>query len=132
MKKTLFKTAGIIFWIMAVLPFMSPGCRDDKMNVGYYSIGIPGYEEADYLNMLNSGNEEMQYNAICELTMNKDYDKVLMTDSLKGTAKYDSALMVYKKIVPFMQSQNNWVSSAAIRFISSFEYNRQEFLGFET
>jgi hypothetical protein len=121
---------AIIFWMMAVLPFMSPGCKDDKMNVGYYSIDIPGYEEADYLNMLNSPNDEMQYNAICELTMNKDYDKVLTTDSLKGTAKYDSALLVYKKIVPFMQSQNSWVSSAAIRFISSFEYNRQEFLDF--
>ena len=130
MKKTLFKMIYIVFWTITTIPLMSPACRDDKMNVGYYSVDIPGYAEADYLNMLNSTNEEMQYNAICELTLSSDYDKVLMTDSLKGTAKYDSALMVYKKIVPFMQSQNSWVSSAAIRFISSFEYNRQEFLDF--
>lgn len=130
MKQTLFKTILIVLCTIAIIPLMSPGCKDDKMNVGYYSIDIPGYEEADYLNMLNSPNEEMQYNAICELTMNKDYDKVLTSDSLKGTAKYDSALLVYQKIVPFMQSQNSWVSSAAIRFISSFEYNRQEFLDF--
>jgi len=130
MKKTLFKMIYIVFWTIATIPLMSPACRDEDMNVGYYSVDIPGYEEADYLNMLSSSNEEMQYNAICELTMSSDYDKVLMTDSLKGTAKYDSALMVYKKIVPFMQSQNSWVSSAAIRFISTFEYNRQEFLDF--
>lgn len=130
MKKTLLKMLAIIFWMIAILPLLSPGCKDEELNLGYYSIDIPGFTEADYLNMLASTDEEMQYNAICELTLNKDYDKILMTDSLKGTSKYDSAFMVYQKIFPFMRSQNSWVSSAAIRFISSFEYNRQEFLDF--
>lgn len=114
--------------IIAVLPFLSAGgCGDDReLNVGYHHIRIPEFTEADYLQMLNSENKEIQYNAICNL--DKDYDRLLTTDSLKGTPEFDSALMIYNKISLLMDSKDTWVSSAAVAFINHFQYNRQTFV----
>ena len=114
---------------MAIIPLMAPGCGEGEGNgnVGYYSISIHGFEEADYIEMLKSADQEMQYNAICNLG-ERDYNRILVADSLKGTGQYDTALMVYQKIYSLMESKNQWVSSAAIRFINGFQYHRRAFV----
>jgi len=127
MKKYFINAITVAVCVIAILPLFSSGCSDEQeMNVGYHHINIPKFTEADYLQMLNSTDNEIQYNAICNL--GKNYNKVLTTDSLKGTPEYDSALIVYQKIFPLMDSKNTWVSSAAIAFIKNFAYNRSSFV----
>lgn len=127
MKKKIISLLTSAVIVTATLPFLSAGgCSDrEEMNVGYHSIDIPGFTEDDYILMLKNPDKEIQYNAI--LNLGKDYDKILTTDSLKGTLQYDSALTVYNKIFSLMDSKNTWVSSAAIAFIANFEYNKPIF-----
>ena len=74
-------------------------------NAGYHYIVIPSYSDSDYIAMLDSRNEEMQYNAICYLNENtRTNNDIINTDSLKGTKAYDSTLGIYKKIYPLMNS----------------------------
>jgi hypothetical protein len=128
MKKYFISLFTSIVIITVTLPFLSAGgCSDkEEKNVGYHSIYIPEFTEDDYIQMLDSTNKEIQYNAI--LNLYKDYDKILTSDSLKGTPQYDSALAVYQKIFSLMDSKHTWVSSAAVSFIGSFEYNRAVFV----
>ncbi|CAN5349964.1 hypothetical protein BH11BAC5_BH11BAC5_43680 [soil metagenome] len=130
MKNILLNIVISFACITAILSLMSAGCDDRENNVGYHYVVIPGFEEADYISMLNSSNEEIQYNALCYFTEHSDYDPYLMTDSLKGTGHYDTALMLYQKIYPMMNAKNTWVSSAAVLFISKFQYNRPAFINY--
>ena len=128
--KNLFRSAiTALICISIILPLMAPGCGGEvEKNVGFYSVDIPHFKEADYLPLLNSNNEEIQYNTICYFIMNNDYDEYLTVDSLKTSSKHDTALMIYHTIYSLMDSKNTWVSSAAILFISEFEYNRKSYL----
>ena len=130
MKKSLFNLSIAIVMVIGILPLLSGGCGDNKEhNVGYYYIKIPGFSDSDYISMLDSSNEEMQYNAICYLHENGNSEPPpIDVDSLKGTRAYDSTLRIYNKINPLMNSNNSWVSSAAIRYCKGFAYNRKAFV----
>ncbi len=130
MKKSLYNIFITIAIAISALPLMAPGCSDREMNVGYHYITIPGFEEADYIKMLDSGNEEMQYNAICYFMEQNNYDAWLTTDSLKNSPRYDTALLLYQKVYPLMESKNPWISSSAIRYISEFQYNRPVYISY--
>jgi hypothetical protein len=81
------------------------------------------------MSMLNSTNAEIQYNAICYLYDNmKTNQPAIDYDSLKGTREYDSTMLIFRKVLPMVNSKNSWVSSAAIRYLSLFKYNRPEFM----
>ena len=108
--------------VLFIGPLMAESCGDAE-NVGYYHVSIPAYENADYYQMLFTGNEEIQYNAICNLWAGSDAE-ALTVDSLKGTNRYKMALKIYDKIYSMMDAENSWISSAAIRYIGRFEYNR--------
>ncbi len=128
--KNLFRSVitAVIFTTI-ILPLMAPGCGGEReINVGYFRVDIPHFNEADYLPMLNNKDEEIQYNSICYFIDNNDYDQYLTVDSLKATSKHDTALMIYRKIYSLMDAKNTWVSSAAILFLSDFEYNRKSYL----
>jgi len=130
MKKPFFNLSVAIVMVIGILPLMSGDCGDNKEhNVGYYYVKIPGFSDSDYIAMLDSGNAEMQYNAICNLYENKNFGPPpIDVDSLKGTRAYDSTLRIYNKIYPLMNSNNSWVSSAAIRYCMGFVYNRKSFV----
>jgi hypothetical protein len=128
MKLPFITTIRSLVLLLAIVPLLSSECDGKIDNVGYHYIPIPNFDESDYLQMLKSKNEEIQYNAICYFSDNYKYEKTLDTDSLKGTDKYKTALQVYNEIYPMISSKNDWVSSAAIRFINSFKYNRAKFL----
>ena len=130
MKKPFFNLSVAIVMVIGILPLMSGDCGDNKeRNVGYYYVKIPGFSDSDYISMLDSSNEEMQYNAICYLYENGNSSRPpIDIDSLKGTRAYDSTLRIYNKIYPLMNSKNSWVSSAAIRYCKVFAYNRKSFV----
>lgn len=130
MKKSLLNIIVAIGISMTALPLMAPGCSDNEMNVGYHYIPIPVFEESDYIRMLDSKNEEMQYNAICYLAEQNDYDRYFTTDSLKATPRYDTVLSLYQKVYALMDSKNTWISSSAIRFINKLEYNRPAYVSY--
>lgn len=117
------KAAAII---LIASPLMADSCSDNE-NVGYHSISIPAYEAAQYYNMLLSKNEEIQYNALCNLWSITDVE-ILNKDSLKGTPKYILGKKIYDKVYSLIPSKNSWVSSAAIRYINKFDYNRKAFI----
>lgn len=100
---------------------MAESCNDE--NVGYYHVKITGYGDSDYYQMLFAGNEEIQYNAICNLWSLLDAD-ALSVDSLKGTSRYKKAVKIYEKIYSMKDSKNTWIGSAAIRYVGRLEYNR--------
>jgi hypothetical protein len=77
--------------------------------------------------MLQSSNEEIQYNSICNLWRVTDME-LLNKDSLKGTPKYILDKKIYDKIYSLIPSRNSWISSAAIRYINKFDYNREKFM----
>ncbi|MDB5276701.1 MAG: hypothetical protein JWR61_1656 [Ferruginibacter sp.] len=130
MKNILLNIVISFACLTAILSLMSAGCDNEESNTGYHYVNIPGFEEADYIPMLNSSNEEIQYNAVCYFAGHNYYDHYLMTDSLRKTGSYDTALLLYQKIYPMMNSKNSWVSSAAVLFISKFQYNRPAFVNF--
>ncbi len=59
MKNILLNIVISFACITAILSLMSAGCDDRENNVGYHYVVIPGFEEADYISMLNSSNEEI-------------------------------------------------------------------------
>lgn len=130
MKESFFKLSFAVVLVTVVLPLMSPGCGGkEEYNAGYYYVKIPGFSDSDYIAMLDSGNAEMQYNAICYLHDNANSSTApIDVDSLKGTRQYDSTLGIYNKVYALMNSENSWVSSAAIRYCNSFAYNRRAFV----
>jgi hypothetical protein len=129
-KKLFFNLSVAFVIVIGILPLLSGGCGDNKEhNVGYYYVKIPGFIDTDYISMLDSGNAEMQYNAICYLHENVNSEPPpIDVDSLKGSRAYDSTLRIYTKIYPLMNSKNSWVSSAAIRYCKRFAYNRKAFM----
>ncbi len=114
-----------IIIILIIMPLLANSCSD-KENAGYYSIPIPGYETEQYYNMLQSQNEKIQYNAICNLWATADIE-LLEKDSLKSTPAYALAKNIYDKIFLLMDAKNSWVSSAAIRYAGRYSYNRKAF-----
>jgi hypothetical protein len=129
-KESIFKLTVVVVLVTGVFPLMSPGCGGKEgNNVGYYYVRIPGFSDSDYIAMLDSGNAEMQYNAICYLHDNSNSSPApIDIDSLKGTKQYDSTLRIYNKVYALMNSENSWVSSAAIRYCNGFAYNRRAFV----
>lgn len=122
--KTVLLYVKITTVTIILMILLSAGCDGDKANVGYYYIDIPGYEVADYEQMLNSNNPEEQYNALAYLSFNFEDTKVLKYDSMKGTGRYDTALRIYNKAVSLTLSSNSWVSSAAFHLLDQYEYNQ--------
>lgn len=120
--KGLLKT---VVAVMLISPLMAESCSDNE-NVGYHSVAIPGYTTDEYYQMLYSPNEEIQYNAICDLFYSSDKG-LLITDSLKETPAYKLEMKIYNKIYSMMDAKNSWISSAAIRYIGKFEYNSSAF-----
>jgi hypothetical protein len=118
----------VIALVVMIIPLMSESCEDEK-NAGYYHVSIPSYNYEEYYKMLFYPNEEIQYNAICNLHAEFDAD-ALNVDSLKGTPRYTIAKKTYDKIYAMMDAENSWVSSAAIRYIGLHEYNRQGFIDY--
>lgn len=102
------------------------GCNGNEMNVGYYYIEVPGYENGDYYKMLQSSNREKQYNALACLSFEYRDQKVLKYDSLKGTGPYDTALLIYRKAMELTKSADSWVSSAAFRLLGSMELDDKD------
>jgi hypothetical protein len=124
MKKAQSFIKGFIVLVIT-MTLMSGGCGGDKkVNVGYYYIEIPAWEIADYQQMLSSKNPEEQYNALAYLSFRYDDADVLKYDSMKGTGRYDTALMIYNKAVELTASENSWVSSAAFHLLGVFEYEK--------
>ena len=76
--------------------------------------------------MLYRPDVEMQYNAVCVLFFHSD-KALLEKDSLKETPDYKLLMKIYNKIYSMMDAKNSWISSAAIRYISRFEYNSSAF-----
>jgi len=130
MKKLIANLITTLICTVVVILLTAPGCGDERENnVGYHYVIIPGYNDSDYMSMLNSTNAEIQYNAICYLYENmKTNQPAIDYDSLKGTREYDSIMLIYRKVLPMVNSKNSWVSSAAIRYLSVFKYNRPEFM----
>lgn len=119
---------GLLKTVVAVIlisPLMAESCSDN-VNVGYHSVAIPGYTTEEYYQMLYWPDEEIQYNAICDLFYSSDKG-LLVTDSLKETPAYKLEMKIYKKIFSMMDAKNSWISSAAIRYIGKFEYNSSAF-----
>jgi hypothetical protein len=64
------------------------------------------------MSMLNSTNAEIQYNAICYLYDNmKTNQPAIDYDTLKGTREYDSTMLIYRKVLPMVNSKNSWVAA---------------------
>lgn len=119
---------GLLKTVVAVIlisPLMAESCNDNE-NVGYHSVAIPGYTTEEYYQMLYWPDEEIQYNAICDLFYSSDKG-LLVTDSLKETPAYKLEMKIYNKIYSMMDAKNSWISSAAIRYIGKFEYNSSAF-----
>jgi hypothetical protein len=127
MVKHICSTQQVVLLLILFIVLSGSDCGGGGVsNVGYHCIPIAGYEEGDYVVMLDDQNPEMQYNALCLLgTFGNSYHSTLDSLSLKGTPHYDSALMVYEKIFSLMSSKDDWVSSAAIRAMSLFNYDRK-------
>jgi hypothetical protein len=120
--KTVIGLLKAIALVIFIWPLMAESCSDAG-NVGYYHVNIPDYKNADYYQMLFTRNEELQYNAICNLWAISDRD-ALEVDSLKGSSRHKMAQKIYDKIYSMMDAENTWISSAAIRYIGRFEYNQ--------
>jgi hypothetical protein len=127
MMKSLTGLLKLTVLLIVTVPLLSAGGCGDNENVGYHYISIPGFTIDDYYGMLGNSNEEIQYNAICNLWYQANVE-ILEKDSLKGTPEYNKTLKIYEKIYPMMDSKNTWVSSAAIRFVSRCKYNGKAFL----
>jgi hypothetical protein len=124
--KTLLFNLKIAAVLISLNILLSAGCDGDKINVGYYYVDVPGYEVADYKQMLSSKNPEEQYNALAYLSFNLEDTKVLKYDSMKGTGRYDTALLIYNKALALTSSPNSWVSSAAFHLLGQFEYEEAQ------
>lgn len=125
--RTLSSVNRVIILACIIALFTSAdGCHGNEMNVGYYYIDVPGYETGDYYKMLQSSNQEEQYNALACLSFEYRDQEVLKYDSLKGTGAYDTALLIYKKAMELTKSSNSWVSSAAFRLLGSIELNDKD------
>ena len=94
--------------------------------IRYQEVKIPGYEISDYENLLATENDEVKYNAICNLIKRAwDYASVLKkNDSKKPTKKeIQNAEKILDIILRELSNKNENIKAASLIFITEFSLN---------
>ena len=96
----------------------------------YQTIEIPGYQKGDYETLLDSNNDEVRYNAICNLIRYAvDYGRLLSKGPAEGSEQekptedaqaVKNAKHVYEKIVAQLNGANERIKAVALIFLSEF------------
>ncbi len=146
----------ILFAGIAALFAMSSisGCAKKIIHedavIRYQSVSIPSYDKPDYELQLESKNDEVKYNAICNLIPDApEYAKVLSRglsekaspddastddaspddaspddaspdDDSENRNKHNTAMRVFNTILEGLESGNNGIKAASLIFIQEF------------
>lgn len=112
--------------IILVIIFFLNGCGEEFFR--FPSVEIPFYDISDYQRLLSSGNEEIVYNAICNLIKSAgDLASTLSKESEENNeGKRKTAKDIYKNITDKLQSANPQIVSSAIHFLSIFGTNYKD------
>lgn len=102
----------------------------DEAIIRYQKVNIPGYVKSDYEHQIDSSNDEVKYNAICNLIpyapkyakiLSKDSSEVkLLEKSSENIDKFKNAKSVFDAIVDELNSHNESIKAASLIFITEF------------
>ncbi len=125
--------AAILTLSTALGIFLLSGCNGDRDELSRYpKIKIPGYEAKDYYSLLFDKNNEIVYNAVCNLLDDAASMGSTLSDEKadKKSAKFILALNTQQRIVELLQSRDDKIVSASLRFLQLFspKYDKKEAL----
>ena len=97
------------------------GCKTTDFS-RYPSLTIPQHSEEDYFNLLSNSNQEIVYNAVCNLAMEaEDIGKTLSDEKVdRNSPEFGKALKIYQKITQLLTSDDSRVVAASLRFLQLF------------
>jgi len=108
------------------------GITDDAL-IRYQKVNIPGFDKSDYERLLNSSNDEVKYNAICNLILYApNYAEILTKNSFEKVPpeelsaikdKIKKAKLVFDTISALLNSPNESIKAASLIFITKFSSN---------
>ena len=110
----------------------------DEAIIRYQKVEIPSYKKSDYERLITSKNEEVKYNAICNLlpyanNYATSLEKGLAGESSQDTtpqdiAEYKKAKKVFEVIYEELRSKNKSIQAASLIFITHFssDYSNKE------
>ncbi|MFA6079537.1 MAG: hypothetical protein WC779_07335, partial [Candidatus Omnitrophota bacterium] len=114
--------AVLSLWAVLVI-FLISGCtRDGEELSRYPRIRIPGYEAKDYYGLMFDKNNEIVYNAVCNLIDEAAGMGGLLSDKKadKKSEKFILALNTRQRIVELLHSRDDRIVSASLRFLQLF------------
>lgn len=130
------KKISIVFvWLSVLYLFLSAGCAKKEIStaripIRYQIVQIPEYQIGDYEKMLDSGNDEVRYNAISNLVQYAgEYGKLLSKGPADSTVpakapKDENAIKtaryVYAKIASQLNNRNEAIKAVSLLFLSEF------------
>lgn len=128
------KRCPVLITVLALLLLsivLFPGCYRDNTELSRYpKVAVPGYAAKDYYLFLYNKNDDLKYNAICNLIEDAGSIASTLSDKKadKRSPKFVLAALTYKRIVELLQSSDENIVSAALRFLQLFgpQYDKKE------
>jgi hypothetical protein len=134
------RTFFLVLLLLVGIPEMS-GCAKksliaDETMIRCQAVNIPCYKKSDYERLLNSNNDEVRYNAICNLVpYAREYAKAAMKNQpedtpAKGPSETEDRAKVEKHVFDVissqLNSQNESIKAASLVFIDEFSAEYQD------
>ena len=127
------KKNGVLLTVLAVLTFclILQGCFEGKEELSRYpKITIPGYTAQNYDVFLYDKNNELVYNAVCNLIEDAGSMGSVLSDKKadKKSENFILASNTYKRVVELLKSDDDRIVSACLRFLQIFgsKYDKKE------
>ncbi len=111
--------------------FLLSGCNGDRDELSRYpKIAIPGYAAKEYYSLTFDKNNEVVYNAVCNLLDDASSMGYTLSDKKadKKSEKFILALKTQQRILELLRSNDDKIASASLRFLQLFspKYDRKE------
>jgi hypothetical protein len=117
------------YLLVALVSLLIAGCYESPRIRRYQLVAIPGYSRVHYENMLDSDDDEVRYNAICNLIEHASgYGNILKLKDSSGPSKAgakndisrESAERVYRAVSAGLTGRNEDIKAASLVFIAEF------------
>jgi len=114
----------IVFVLASILLLGISSCEEESFS-RYPSVAIPQFSDEDYFIQLSDKNPEVVYNAAINLGERASgFGRMLSDEKIdKKSSEYIGAKRIYRKIVELLNSHDDSIVAASLRFLQLFSNN---------